>query len=43
MERHCYLRNIQDLLSEWKTPYESPLTDQFLPFGADGRISPYVC
>ena len=22
MECHCYLRNIQDLLFDWKTPYE---------------------
>ena len=36
---YCYLRNIQDLLSDGKTPYErrfweNYLTDQFSPFGA---------
>ena len=38
MECYCYLRNIQDLLSDWKTPYERrfgvPLNGPVIPFGA---------
>ena len=38
MECHCYLRNIQDLLSDGKTPYErrfgEPLKGAIIPFGA---------
>ena len=38
MECYCYLRNIQDLLSDGKTPYESrfgmPLNGPVIPFGA---------
>ena len=38
MERHCYLRNIQDLLSDGKTPYERrfgvPFNGPVTPFGA---------
>ena len=38
MERHCYLRNIQDLLSDGKTPYERRFGMRFngpvIPFGA---------
>ena len=37
-ECYCYLRNTQDLLSDWKTPYERwfgmPLNGQVIPFGA---------
>ena len=38
MECYCYLRNIQDLLSDGKTPYERrlgmPFNGQVIPFGA---------
>ena len=38
MECHCYLRNIQDLLSDGKTPYERrfgmPFDGPVIPFGA---------
>ena len=38
MECSCHLRNIQDLLSDGKTPYErrfgEPLTGQVIPFGS---------
>ena len=38
MECYCYLRNIQNLLSDWKTPYErrfgKPLDGPDMPFGA---------
>ena len=38
MECYCYLRNIQDLLSDGKTPYERrfgmPLNGPVIPFGA---------
>ena len=38
MEYHCYLRNIQDLLSDGKTPYERrfgiPFKGPVTPFGA---------
>ena len=38
MECFCYLRNIQDLLSDWTTPYERrfgvPLKGPVFPFGA---------
>ena len=38
MECHCYLRNIQDLLSDGKTPYERrfgiPFNGPVIPFGA---------
>ena len=38
MECHCYLRNIQDLLSDGKTPYERrfgiPFNRPVIPFGA---------
>ena len=38
MECHCYLRNIQDLLSDGKTPYErrfgKPFNGPVIPFGA---------
>ena len=37
-ERHCYLRNIQHLLSDGKTPYETrfdmPFNGPVIPFGA---------
>ena len=38
MERHCYLRTIEELLSDGKTPYERrfgvPLKGPVIPFGA---------
>ena len=38
MECNCYLRNIQDLLSDWKTHYERrfgvPFNGLVIPFGA---------
>ena len=38
MECYCYLRNIQDLLSDWKTPYERrfgmPFNGPVIAFGA---------
>ena len=38
MECYCYLRNIQDLLSDEKTPYERlfgmPFKGPMIPFGA---------
>ena len=38
MESYCYLRNIQDLLSDGKTLYERrfgiPFNGQVIPFGA---------
>ena len=38
MECYCYLRNIQDLLSDGKTPYERrfgmPFNGSVIPFGA---------
>ena len=38
MERYCYLRNIQDLLSDGKTPHERrfgmPFNGPVIPFGA---------
>ena len=38
MEYHCYLRNIQDLLSDRKTPYERrfgiPFKGPVIPLGA---------
>ena len=47
MECYCYLRNIQDLLSDGMTPFErrfgKPFNGPVIPFGADGRISPYFC
>ena len=37
MECYCYLRNIQDLLSDGKTPYERRVGERFkgpiIPFG----------
>ena len=38
MERYCYLRNIQDLMGDGKTPYERRFGEFFkgpvIPFGA---------
>ena len=38
MECYCYLRNVQDLLADGKTPYErrfgEPLKGPIVPFGA---------
>ena len=47
-ECYCYLRKIQDLLSDGKTPYERPFgktnfDGPVIPFGVNGRISPYFC
>ena len=46
MECYCYLRNIQDLLSDGKTPYERrfgvPFNGPVIPFWSNGRISPYA-
>ena len=46
MECHCYLRNIRDLLSDGKTPYERPFGMPFNKPGdtvwSDGRISPQL-
>ena len=47
MECYCYLRNIQDLLSDGKTPYERPFGMPFngpvIPFGAMVEYQPYFC
>ena len=47
MECYCYLRNIQDLLSDGKTPYERrfgiPFNGTVIPFGAMVEISLYLC
>ena len=44
MECYCYLRNIQDLLSDGKTPYERrfgvPFTGPNIPFGATVEYHP---
>ena len=44
MECYCYLRNIQDLLSDGKTPYERrfglPLNGPVIPFGAMAEYHP---
>ena len=46
-ECYCYLRNIQDLLSDGKTPCERRFGMSFnrpvIPFWSNGRISPYLC
>ena len=47
MECYTYLRNIQDLLSDGKTPYERrfgiPFNGPVISFWSNGRISPYLC
>ena len=44
MECSCYLRNIQDLLSDWKTPHERrfgvPFYGPVIPFGAMEEYQP---
>ena len=44
MECYCYLRNIQDLLSDGKTPYERrfgiPFNGPVMPFGATVEYHP---
>ena len=44
MECYCYLRNIQDLLSDGKTPYErrfgTPFDGPVIPFGTMGEYHP---
>ena len=46
-ECYCYLQNIQDILSDGKTPYERrfgmPFDGPVIPFWSNGRISPYFC
>ena len=45
MDCHCYLRNIQDLLSYGKTPYERrfgmPFDGPVIPFGALVEYHPF--
>ena len=45
MECHTYLRNVTDLLSDGKTPYEirfgQPFKGPAVPFGSFGWVSPY--
>ena len=45
MERYCYLRNIQDLLSDGKTPYERrfrmPFNGSVIQFGAMVEYHPF--
>ena len=47
MESFSYLRNIQDLLSDGKTPYErrfgQPFRGPIIPFGSLVELSPYNC
>ena len=47
MECYTYLRNIQDLLSDGKTPCErrfgKPFNGPVKPVWSNGRISPYFC
>ena len=47
MDCYCYLRNIQDLLSDGKTPYERrfgvPFNGPVIPFGAMVELSPFFC
>ena len=47
MECYCYLRNIQDLLSDGKRPYERRFEKSFngtsYPVWSNGRISPNFC
>ena len=47
MECHCYLRNIQDLLSDGKTPYERrfgmPFDGPVTPFGAMVEYHAFFC
>ena len=44
MECHCFLRNIQDLLSDGKTPYQRrfgmPFNGPVIPFGAMVEYNP---
>ena len=46
MECHCYLRNIQDRLSEGKTTYErrfgEPFEGQIIPFGSLVELSSHI-
>ena len=47
MECYCYLRNIQDLLSDGKTPYDRrfgmPYNSPVNSVWTDGRVSPCLC
>ena len=42
MECHCFLRNVQDLVADGKTPHErrsnSPVEEPNIPFGAEVNI-----
>ena len=44
LECYCFLRNVQDLLSDWKTPYElrfgEPFNGPITPFGSLVEYSP---
>ena len=47
MECYCYLRDMQDLLSDGKTPYERrfgiPFDGPVIPFGATVEYHPIFC
>ena len=47
MECYTYLRNVTDLLSDGKTPWErrfgQPFKGPIIPFGSFGWVSPYNC
>ena len=47
MECYTYLRNVTDLLSDGKTPYErrfgQPFNGPIIPFGSLVEVSPYNC
>ena len=47
MECDIYLRNVTDLLSEGKTPYEirfgQPFKRPIIPFGSLAEVSPFYC
>ena len=47
MECHTYLRNVTDLVSDGKTPYErrfgQPFKGPIIPFGSLVEYHPYNC
>ena len=47
MERFCYLRNVQVLLSDGRTPHErrfgEPFREPAIPFRIDDRVSSDLC
>ena len=47
MECYTYLRNVTDLLSDGKTPYEirfgQPFKRPIIPFGSLVEVSPFYC